>query len=99
MVTYARDEIIAASDVARGFSKILKDLTSYTKEKVAISKNNKLEAVIVPIEEYERMQEALDMAEHIEIYNIVKEREKTPRSEYLTYDELLDDLGIDKDEL
>ncbi len=99
MVTYARDEIVSASDVARSFSKILKDLTSYTKDKVAISKNNKLEAVIVPIEEYERMQEALDMAEHIEIYNIVKEREKTPRSEYLTYDELLDDLGIDKDEL
>ncbi len=99
MVTYARDEIVSASDVARSFSKILKDLTSYTKDKVAISKNNKLEAVIIPIEEYERMQEALDMAEHIEIYNIVKEREKTPRSEYLTYDELLDDLGIDKDEL
>lgn len=99
MVTYARDEIVSASDVARSFSKILKDLTSHTKDKVAISKNNKLEAVIVPIEEYERMQEALDMAEHIEIFNIVKEREKTPRSEYLTYDELLDDLGIDKDEL
>jgi len=96
MVTYARDEIVSASDVARSFSKILKDLTSYTKDKVAISKNNKLEAVIVPIEEYERMQEALDMAEHIEIYNIVKERENQPT---ISFDELLEEVGIDKDEL
>ena len=99
MITYARDEIISASEVARGFSTILKELVNETKERFAISKNNKIEAVIVPIEEYERMKEALDMAEHIEIYNTVKEREKTPRSEYLTYDELLDAIGIDKDEL
>ena len=96
MVTYARDEIVSASDVARSFSKILKDLTSYTKDKVAISKNNKLEAVIIPIEEYERMQEALDMAEHIEIYNIVKERENQPT---ISFDELLEEVGINKDEL
>ncbi len=96
MITYARDEIVSASDVARSFSKILKDLTSYTKDKVAISKNNKLEAVIVPIEEYERMQEALDMAEHIEIYNIVKERENQPT---ISFDELLEEVGINKDEL
>ena len=99
MITYARDEIISASDVARGFSKILKDLTSYTKDKVAISKNNKLEAVIVPIEEYERMQEALDMAEHIEIYNIIKERENTSKSEYITLEELASKHGIDLDDL
>ena len=96
MVTYARDEIISASDVARGFSKILKDLTSYTKDKIVISKNNKLEAVIVPIEEYERMQEALDMAEHIEIYNIVKAREN---SKTISLEESAKRHGINLDEL
>ncbi len=77
MVTYARDEIISASEIARGFSGVLKELANHTKEKFAISKNNKLEAVVVPIDEYERMKEALDMAEHIEIYNIVKSRENS----------------------
>ena len=99
MVTYARDEIISASEITRRFSSVLKELSNHTKERFAISKNNKIEAVVVPIDEYERMKEALDMAEHIEIYNIVKEREKTPISEYITFDELLDDLGIDKNEL
>ena len=62
MVTYARDEIISASDIARGFSGVLKELANHTKEKFAIMKNNKLEAVVVSIDEYERMKEALDKA-------------------------------------
>ena len=99
MVAYGRDEIISASDVARNFSKILKDVTSYTKEKIAISKNNKLEAVIVPIEEYERMQEALEMAEHIEIYNIVKARENRPKEKYISLEDSAKLYGIDIDEL
>ncbi|MCF6309382.1 MAG: type II toxin-antitoxin system Phd/YefM family antitoxin [Sulfurimonas sp.] len=96
MVTYARDEIISASEITRNFSTVLKELANHTKEKFAISKNNKLEAVVVPIDEYERMKEALDMAEHIEIYNIVKERENQST---ITFDELLDNLGVDKNEL
>ncbi|MDQ7085448.1 MAG: prevent-host-death protein [Sulfurovum sp.] len=51
MVAYRRDEIISASEMARGFSSVLNELIQYTKERFVISKNNKLEAVIVPIEE------------------------------------------------
>ena len=99
MVAYARDERISASDMARNFSKILKDVTSYSKEKIAISKNNKLEAVIVPIEEYEKMQEALEMAEHIEIYNTVKARENIPKAKYISLEESAKLYGIDIDAL
>ena len=66
MVAYARDEIISASDMARGFSRILNDLIKHSKDRFAISKNNKIEAVILPIDEYERMKEALDNIEQIE---------------------------------
>ncbi len=45
-----KDEIISASDMARGFSGVLNDLISYTKDRFVISKNNKLEAVVLPIE-------------------------------------------------
>ena len=74
MVTYSRDEIISASEIARGFSTVLKDLMNHTKERFAISKNNKLEAVVLPIEEYERLQEAYDLVEHMEIYQKVQSR-------------------------
>jgi len=57
MIAYTRDEIISITDLARNLSSSLASVIDYSKDKLAISKNNKLEAVIVPIDEYERMAE------------------------------------------
>ena len=96
MVAYRRDEIISASDIVRNFSGVLNSLIDYSKDRFVISKNNKLEAVVLPIEEYERMQEALEMMEHIEIYNIVKERET---QKTISLEESAAEFGINLDEL
>ena len=77
MVTYSRDEIISASEIARGFSAVLKDLMNHTKERFAISKNNKLEVIVLPIDEYERLQEAYDLMEHMEIYQKIQSRKSS----------------------
>jgi PHD/YefM family antitoxin component YafN of YafNO toxin-antitoxin module len=58
MVAYTRDEIISATDLARNVSTTLNSLTKQEKEKIAISKNNKIETVIISIDEYERLKEA-----------------------------------------
>lgn len=78
MVTYSRDEIISASDIARSFSQVLKDLMGHTRERLAISKNNKLEAVVLPIDEYERLKEAYDLLEHMEIHKTIEARKSSP---------------------
>ena len=96
MVTYSRDEIISASEIARGFSTVLKDLMNHTKERFAISKNNKLEAVVLPIEEYERLQEAYDLVEHMEIYQKVRSRKD---SKTVSMEESAKKYGIDLDDL
>lgn len=96
MVSYTREEIISASDIARGFSGVLKELMDQTKARFAVSKNNKLEAVVLPIEEYERLQEAYDMLEHIEIYNVVQERKD---SKTLSLEASALEHGIDLDDL
>lgn len=74
MIAYKRDEIISASDMARGFSNILNSIINKSKDKLAISKNNKLEAVILDIEEYERLQAAYDLLEQKEIEQILFNR-------------------------
>lgn len=76
MVAYKRDEIISASDVARGFSAILNNIINHTNERLAISKNNKLEAVILDIEEYEKLQMVYDMFEENEIKQMLAQRSK-----------------------
>jgi len=98
MIAYTRDEIISATDLARNVSATLSSLVKHTREKVAISKNNKLEAVIIDIEEYERLKESYELMEHMEIAKIVEERRKTPREEYLDGDEVLKNLGLSLDD-
>lgn len=74
MVAYRRDEIISASEVARGFSMILNSIVQKSKERFAISKNNKLEAVIIDIKEYEMLKDAYDRLEEKEIKEILAKR-------------------------
>ncbi len=65
MTSFTQEEVITATDVVRNFSSELKSLTSGEKEKLVIVKNNRFEAVIIPIEEYERMSEAVKILEKI----------------------------------
>ena len=96
MVAYTRDEIISVSDLARNLSTSLSSLLDYTRDKLAISKNNKLEAVIIPIEEYERMKEAYEYVENMEIARIIEERKN---SKTITFEELLKRRGINENDL
>ncbi|MBP7554563.1 MAG: hypothetical protein KA885_14140 [Spirochaetes bacterium] len=72
MITYRKEELLSSSKVVREFSKLLNRLRSNSVEKIAVMRNNSIEAVIIPLNEYERLQETQDMIEHKEIYNIVK---------------------------
>ena len=92
MVAYTRDEIISATDLARNVSSTLNNVIKHTQDKIAISKNNKLEAVIIDIEEYERLKDAYELVEHMEIAKIVEERKG---SKTITFDALLEQEGID----
>ncbi|MCR1816706.1 type II toxin-antitoxin system Phd/YefM family antitoxin [Aliarcobacter butzleri] len=76
MVAYKRDEIVSVSDISRSFSTILNSIVDKSKEKFAISKNNKLEAVILDIEEYERLKNAYDLLEQREIEILLNSRTK-----------------------
>ena len=76
MVAYKRDEIVSVSDISRSFSTILNSIVDKSKEKFAISKNNKLEAVILDIEEYERLKNAYDILEQKEIETLLNSRKK-----------------------
>lgn len=88
-VAYKKDEILSASRVARSFGKVLTDLKAKQKCRVAVVKNNHLEAVIIPIEDYETMADALALLEHIEIYRLVHERRRKKMKKTISLDRLL----------
>jgi PHD/YefM family antitoxin component YafN of YafNO toxin-antitoxin module len=93
-VAYKKEEIVSASRVARSFGKVLADLKEHRKRRIAIAKNNELEAVILPIQEYESMAEALALLEHIEIYRLVETRRRKGAGKRVSLETLLKDEGL-----
>ena len=88
-VAYKKDEILSASRMARSFGQVLADLSGKRRRRVAVVKNNHLEAVLLPIDDYETMAEALALLEHIEIYRHVEERKGNKRRKTISLDALL----------
>jgi len=78
MVAYATNELIPSSEFAKKFGSYLSQIKDSTVDKLAILKNNKVEAVMISKDEYEAMKEALEYMEHQEIYKTIKERISTP---------------------
>lgn len=96
MIAYQRNEIISATDIARSFSSALSSILEHGKEKLAISKNNKLQAVLINIEEYERLKQAYDRLEHIEIAQEINTRKN---SKTISLEESMKQHGISTDDL
>jgi len=78
MVTYAANELISSSDLSKKFGSYLAQIRENSINKLAILKNNKIEAVMVSKDDYERMKEAYDLVEHMEISNMIEKRISKP---------------------
>lgn len=65
MTTYSKDEMMTATEMVRNFSSVLKGLNKGNQKRVVVVKNNRFEAVMITVEEYEKMCEAVSILEKI----------------------------------
>ena len=72
MVAYSTDELIPSSEFAKKFGSYLAQIKEKSVEKLAILKNNKVEAVLISKDEYEAMSEALKSVEAKEILHTIR---------------------------
>lgn len=94
MVTFARNEIVSSSQFVRGFAGFLQRMTKSNDEKIVVIKNNQMQAVMIPIDEYERLKSLEEAAEQKEIFQTIQERKNTPGSEYVSYDDVMKMAGL-----
>lgn len=94
MVTFARNEIVSSSQFVRNFASLLQRVTKSNNEKIAIVKNNQMQAVMIPIDEYERLATLAEKAEQKSIFETIQERKNTPVSEYISYDDAMKMAGL-----
>ena len=62
MAHYTREEIMSCSEVVRNFGAVLNSVVQHRREKIAIIRNNRLEAVLVAADVYERLEESYETA-------------------------------------
>ncbi|EAK7731996.1 TPA: type II toxin-antitoxin system Phd/YefM family antitoxin [Campylobacter jejuni] len=65
MLSFKQDEIYTATEVVRNFSPIIEKLKKSESGKIVILKNNKFEAVMLSMKEFERLQNAMQLLENI----------------------------------
>ena len=98
MVTYRADELIPSSQFAKQFGSYLAKVKNNAVDKLAILKNNKVEAILISKEEYERMSKALELIENQEILQTLEERLNKPYKT-ISHKDMLKELNIDENEL
>ena len=102
MVSYTQNELLSITDFTKSISKILGDIKEHTVEKIGVLKNNKLEAVVISTQEYERLkelEELMNTIEHKEIYNIVQNRINISKSDYISMEDMAKKFNIDTSSL
>jgi PHD/YefM family antitoxin component YafN of YafNO toxin-antitoxin module len=87
MIAYARSEIFSATEAAKRFGAILEKLEDQSLSRAVVSRNNRIEAVILPVEAYEEMKEIFEWIEMMDIAEAVDKR-KNSRKTYSLKDVL-----------
>jgi PHD/YefM family antitoxin component YafN of YafNO toxin-antitoxin module len=102
MVKYAQNELFSITDFTKQIGSAVSSIKEHSLEKIGILKNNRLEAVVISTDEYERLkalEEEIELAEHTQIYNTVQQRKDTPLSEYVSMDDMAKKFEIDLDKV
>lgn len=102
MVKYAKNELFSITDFTKQIGSIVNSIKEHSFEKIGILKNNKLEAVVISTDEYERLkafEEESILAEHTQIYNILQDRKDTPLSQYVSMEDMAKKFDIDLDKI
>ena len=62
MMAFDKKEIVSATQLVRQFSNFLTELTNRKLNKIAIIRNNEMQAVVLPIDEYENLVMRADLS-------------------------------------
>jgi len=100
MVKYAQNELFSITDFSKQLASVIKNIKEQSIEKIGVLKNNKLEAVVISTDEYERLksyEDIIENLEHQDIYKTIENRKTTPTSQYVSLEQMTKEFGIDLD--
>jgi len=97
MVAYSQNELASSTEISKQFGHYLSNVSNGIVEKLAILKNNKIEAVMIPASIYESLINLLDEKENAEIIKTIEKRIEIPKENYIDGNEVLKELNLSLD--
>ncbi|RUM68242.1 MAG: hypothetical protein DSZ07_07005 [Sulfurovum sp.] len=94
MVAYTQQELVSATEISKQFGEYISKVKNGIVNKIGILKNNRLNAIILSVEEYEQLIVARNRLEDLEMYQTISERMKTPKDNYLDGNDVLKRLNL-----
>lgn len=83
-----KTELVSVTDATRHLATLLKNLHGKIASKYFLAKNNNIEAVILPIEEYEKLLTIQEELDHFMLYEEIRRREAKDTGKRITLEEL-----------
>jgi len=97
MVAYTQQELVSATELSKQFGEYISKVKNGIVDKIGVLKNNKLNAVILSVDEYEKMSEALELLEDMQIYEQIQDRLNNPNKKLLDGNDVLKKHGLSLD--
>jgi len=97
MVAYTQQELVSATELSKQFGEYISKVKDGIVDKIGVLKNNKLNAVILSVDEYEKMAEALELLEDMQIYEQIQDRLNKPNKKLLDGNDVLKKHGLSLD--
>ena len=85
-ISYTTEELVPSTDFAKGFGGFISKIINGSVEKLAVVKNNKPEAVVISISEYERIKQLANLAEDLSLAKMIHERVDGNEEELADYE-------------
>lgn len=92
-----RSQMVSSTDMARRFAEYL-DRAGAKAERLYVTRNNQIEAVLLNVEDFERLQAFEEVIEHLTVAKLVADRRNEPVVE-VDLEALLLEEGLDPNEL
>lgn len=95
MIEITSDEVIGISQLIRNFSRYLDKLKEHKVSKLLLSRQSGLEAVLLPLKDYERLLDIQEQLDHVILAQELKNREKQDSGKRISRDKLKKKYGLE----
>jgi PHD/YefM family antitoxin component YafN of YafNO toxin-antitoxin module len=90
-----KNEMVSVSEATRHLAGLLTKLRERLASKYFLTKNNTIEAVLLPIEEYEKLLDLESELDHLILHHEITLRQKNDSGKRITLAELDDKYGLE----